>query len=210
MLGLSAAVVQAIMIILTASLLVFAGWIGPLALAALSAVWTLNAPVMLIALGVADATGIRVAASSGQNSINPSRFLVAISAGMMTLIMLLVLMGWSLIPSRLAAIFTGDHALLKILVPLIPLAGCLLLFDSLSFVVLSALRALRDIAWPTGIEIGTMAALVPVAIWLAFPMALGVRGLIMAALASAVLRTALLMWRFLWLTKSDAIPACAV
>jgi MATE family multidrug resistance protein len=124
--------------------------------------------------------------------------------------MLLVLMGWSLIPSRLAAIFTGDHALLKILVPLIPLAGCLLLFDSLSFVVLSALRALRDIAWPTGIEIGTMAALVPVAIWLAFPMALGVRGLIMAALASAVLRTALLMWRFLWLTKSDAIPACAV
>lgn len=206
LLGLSAAVVQAIMIILTASLLVFAGWIGPLALAALSAVWTLNAPVMLIALGVADATGIRVAASSGQSSMNSPRFLVAVSAGMMAVVMLLFVTAWSLIPGRLASVFTGDHALLQMLVPLIPIAAGLLLFDSLSFVVLSALRALRDIAWPTGIEIGSMVALVPLALWMALKMAMGARGLVIAALASAVLRTALLLWRFLWLTRVSIIP----
>jgi MATE family multidrug resistance protein len=125
---------------------------------------------------------------------------------MMAVVMLLFVTAWSLIPGRLASVFTGDHALLQMLVPLIPIAAGLLLFDSLSFVVLSALRALRDIAWPTGIEIGSMAALVPLALWMALKMAMGARGLVIAALASAVLRTALLLWRFLWLTRVSIIP----
>jgi MATE family multidrug resistance protein len=198
-LGLSAAAVQAIMLVLTASLLVFAGWMGPLPLAVLSAVWTLNAPVMLISLGLADATGIRVASEQRQSS---SRFVVILSLSAAAFILMLFIAVWSSFPGHLAAVFTADPSMLKMLVPLIPLASALLLFDSLSFVVVSALRALHDIVWPTGIEIATMAALVPLAYWLAFSRSLAVRGLLLAAVVSAACRLSLLAWRFLSFTKN--------
>jgi len=196
-LGLSAAAVQGIMLVLASTLLIFAGWMGPLPLAVLSAVWTLNAPVMLIALGLSDATGVRVASSRGN-----SRFLVTLSATAAAALGLLCVGVWSIFPTRLAGIVVTNTPMLRSLAPLIPLAGVLLLFDSVSFVVVFALRALRDIVWPTGIEIATMAALVPLAFGLAFTLSLGVKGLLLAAIASAFCRLALLAWRFLWLTRN--------
>jgi len=197
-LGLSAAAVQGIMLLLTSALLIFAGWMGPMPLAVLSAVWTLNAPVMLIALGLADATGVRVASSDWK-----SRYLVTLSAAAAATVGLLCIGIWSIFPSRLAAILVTEAPMLRSLAPLIPLAAILLLFDSVSFVVVSALRALRDIVWPTGIEIATMAALVPLAFALAFSFSFGVKGLLLAAIASAACRLALLGWRFIWLTRNQ-------
>ncbi len=197
-LGLSAAAIQGIMLVLTSTLLIFAGWMGPLALAVLSAVWTLNAPVMLVALGLADATGVRVASSNGN-----ARFLVTLSAIAAAAMGLLCVAVWSAFPSRLAALLVTSAPMLGSLAPLIPLAAILLLFDGVSFVAVSALRALRDIVWPTGIEMATMAALVPLAFALAFSLSFGVRGLLLAAIASAACRLALLGWRFLWLTRNQ-------
>ncbi len=202
-LGLSAAIVQGVMLVLTSSLLIFAGWLGSLPLAVLSAIWTLNAPVMLVALGLADATGVRVASSDGARTGLSSRSLLALSAAAALAIGLLVISLWSLLPNLLAAILTTSASMRQSLAPLIPLAGILLLLDSLSFVVVSSLRALRDIVWPTAIEIATMAALVPVAFWLAFTLSAGVKGLLMAAILSAVCRAALLAWRFAWLTRNQ-------
>ncbi|MFY9781107.1 MAG: MATE family efflux transporter [Candidatus Baltobacteraceae bacterium] len=206
-LSLASAAVAAVMLLLTASLTVFAGWLGPLSLALLAATFTLNAPVMLIALGVADATAIRVASADGAaRSANreggrPARAIVQTSV-LATLAVLLAFAAlWACAPQPLASIFTRDPAMREGLAVLIPLAGCLLVLDGICFIVVSALRALRDVVWPTGIELGTMAALVPLAAWLAFSRSEGVRGLILAAIASATARAALLVWRFLWLTK---------
>lgn len=210
-LGLSSAVVAGIMLLLTASLLVFAGWLGPLALAVLSATWNLNAPVMLVALGIADATGIRVAARDGQaaggaaGGANLSlRSIVGLSLAVMSALALVFAAGWAAFPRPLAGVFTRDPAMLRGLTAVIPLAGGLLLLDAVCFIVVSALRALRDVVWPTGIEIATMAGLVPLAAWLAFGAGQGVRGLIIAAIASAVCRVALLVWRFVWMTRPPA------
>ena len=206
-LGLSAATVQGLMMLLTASLLVFAGWLGPLALAILSAVWNLNAPAMLIGIGLADATGIRVASADGRTSNysetgRPVKAILANAVIVTAIIMAIFSAIWLVFPRSLASIFTSYLPMLDALTPLIPVAGLLILLDSLSLVAVSALRALRDILWPTSIEIGSMAALVPLAAWLAFGMAQGVRGLLLAAVASAACRVLLLMFRFLWLTQS--------
>ena len=209
-LGLSASVVQGLMLMLTASLLVFAGWMGPLALAVLSAVWNLNAPAMLIALGVADATGIRIASADGQRSgsaangilSQPPRAILFTGLTIIVSVLAVVVAAWALFSRGLAEIFTNDRLMLQGLVSLIPIAGVLLLLDGVSFLTVSALRALRDIMLPTSIEIGTMAALVPLAAWLAFGMKQGVRGLVVAATISAAARVVLLTWRFAWLTKS--------
>jgi MATE family multidrug resistance protein len=205
-LGLGAAAVAAIMLLLTASLLVFAGWLGPLALAVLAATFTLNAPVMLLALGIADATGIRVAArdganASGQPDLPPHRFIVGTSLGVMLAILSVFVAAWCAVPRFLAGLFTHDPAMLAGLAALVPAASSLLIFDSICFIVVSALRALRDVAFPTIIEVATMVALVPLAAWLAFGLGQGVHGLIVAALASAVCRATLLVCRFGWLTQ---------
>jgi MATE family multidrug resistance protein len=204
--GLASAIVQAIMLSLIASLLVFAGWLGALPLAVLSAILTLNAPMMLIALGLADATGIRVASNDGQRAIGQSgqpRSIVVLSAMVTAAITALMMAAWNLFPEFLARIFTNDKAMLQALVPLIPLASFLVVLDSFVFVVISALRALRDIVVPTGIEISTIAAMIPLAWMLTSHRSEGVKGLIMAAVCSAAFRLALLIWRFLWITKTS-------
>ena len=207
-LGLSSAIVGGIMLSLTASLTVFAGWLGPLALAVLAAAFALNAPVMLLALGIGDATGIRVAEAdgadaasvpSGGNSIRPIVFasLLAVLGVSLAFVGL-----WSGFPRPLATVFTHDPAMRGALATVIPLASVLLVLDGICFVAVSALRALRDIVWPTAIEIATMAALVPLAAYLAFDLAEGVRGLLVATLATAALRAVLLVQRLLLVTNA--------
>jgi MATE family multidrug resistance protein len=203
-LNLSSAAIAAVMIALTASLTVFAGWLGPLALAILAATFTLNAPVMLVVLGVADATAIRVASHDREG-----RAIVRASALVVGAVALAVAIAWSAFPHALAAIFTHDPAMQQGLAALIPLASALVVLDGMCFLVVSALRAMRDILWPTAIEIGTLAALAPLALLFAFGLSLGVRGLILAAIASASLRVALLAWRFLQVTRAVRLAAVA-
>jgi MATE family multidrug resistance protein len=206
-LGWSAAIVSGVILALVASLLVFAGWLGPIALAVLSAAFTLNAPAMLLTLGLADATGIRVATRDGAadgaraGRLPSQRSIVASSVAIMFAVMLLFAVAWSAVPDFFAGLFTADPQLRHGLAAVIPLAGALLLCDGMCCVVVAALRSLRDVVWPAGIEIATLAALVPLAAWLAFARAEGVRGLLAAAVAAAACRAALLTWRFLHLTK---------
>jgi MATE family multidrug resistance protein len=213
-LNISSAAIAGVMIALTSSLTVFAGWLGPLALAILAATFALNAPVMLIALGIADATGIRVASRDAQTQPSqaahaPVRSILATSVLAILAVSLAVALVWCLVPHALATIFTHDSAMFGGFAAIIPLASVLIVLDGLCFVTVSALRALRDVMWPTAIEIATLAALVPLAALFAFGMALGVRGLVLAAIVSAALRAFALAWRFLRLTKPavrEALP----
>jgi MATE family multidrug resistance protein len=207
-LGFANAAVTAAMIPLTASLLVFAGWLGPLAVAVLSATLRLNAPVMLVFLGIADATGIEVAARAGDaatragaRGASSERSAVVATCGIIAVLIVVIIVVWTAVPRALASIFTPDHAMQDGLVKLIPIGSLLLALDAICVVFASSLRALRDIAWPTGIELSTMVALVPTAAWLAFRAGQGVSGLLLAAVLTAVPRAVGLWWRFWWLTR---------
>jgi MATE family multidrug resistance protein len=200
-LGSSALLIQGTMLALVVCLTLFAGKLGPLELAAFAAVMTLNAPVALIALGIADATGIQVAQADGSRIAGAPRLTGRNGLRVMVLVLLPLLALWLLLPQPLASLMTHDPALHASLASLIPLAGCIMAADGLSFVAVSSARALRDVAWPSVIEVGTMALMVALAAYFAFAADLGVRGLVLAAALTAALRCILLITRFGNLTR---------
>jgi Na+-driven multidrug efflux pump len=87
----------------------------------------------------------------------------------------------------------------------IPVVAMIILVDCSGFVMSASLRALREVVWPTGIDIGSMLLLVPLALTLAFPAGYGVLGLFLAMLGSGIVRAMLLMWRFWWRTRNTVL-----
>jgi MATE family multidrug resistance protein len=200
-LGSSALLIQATMLSLVVCLTLFAGRLGPLDLAAFGSVWVLNSPVTLIALGLADATGIQVAKADGSRIPGAPRQTGRNGLRVTLMLQLPLLALWLSVPRSLAALITHDPAFQTRLAGLIPLAGCVMAADGMSFVAVAASRALRDITWSSIIEVGTMALMVALAAYLAFAAGLGVRGLILAAALTAALRCVLLIGRFGNLTR---------
>jgi Na+-driven multidrug efflux pump len=104
-----------------------------------------------------------------------------------------------------AALYSKDLNLQISMTAVIPVVGVIILIDCAGFVMGASLRALREVAWPTGIDIGSMLLLVPLALTLAFQAGYGVLGLFLAMLMAGIVRAALLMWRFWWRTRNTVI-----
>jgi MATE family multidrug resistance protein len=195
-LGLGAASTVAAMVLLTSSLVIFAGWLGVLPLAIFSAAWSLAAPAGLVSLGLADAAGILVAS-------DPERAgTVGWACLRMTLLPMAALAaGLALWPHALAGIYTKEAGLRHGMAVVIPIVALILMADAAGFVMAASLRALREVAWPASIEIGSMLMLVPLALGLAFGRGFGIRGLFMAMLLAGLVRSGMLLWRFGWKTQ---------
>jgi MATE family multidrug resistance protein len=204
-LGFGAAGTVAVMVALTAPLTVFAGWLGVLPLATFAAAWSLAAPAALLALGMADATGIYVGSEAGRSGERRAAA-VAWASLRATLAPTAVLVGVLVICARFfAALYSKDLNLQISMTAVIPVVGVIILIDCAGFVMGSSLRALREVAWPTGIDIGSMLLLVPLALTLAFQAGYGVLGLFLAMLVAGLVRAALLIWRFWWRTRNTVI-----
>jgi MATE family multidrug resistance protein len=197
-LGFGAAGSAAMMVLLGSSLIIFAGWLGVFPLATFSAAWSLAAPGMLIALGLADATGIFVAAAAGRSG---ERGAASVAwPCLRTTFALIAAISIALIvfANSFSRIYTNDSDMRASMTSVIPIVALILLVDSVGFMMASTLRGIRDIAWPASIEISAMLVLVPVAASLAFGQNLGVRGLFLAMFAAGMARAVMLSCRFLW------------
>lgn len=202
-LGLSASATTVAMVVLTGSLTVFAGWLGTLALATYAATWNVVMPIVLVALGLSDAAGIEVAAATGRSGDTgaastawnclcralPPTALLCLSVGLCS--------PW------IARLFTNDLDLGAAMAGTIPLACGLVLVDAAGFVMAASLRAIREAAWLSAIEIGSMLLMVPLAGLLAVRDGFGVAGLFVAMLATAIVRAGLLAMRFCWRTGTS-------
>jgi len=201
----------AAMVLLGSSLTVFAGWLGLFPLATFSAAWGLAAPVALVALGMADASGIYVAAESGRGNERGTAT-VAWACLRLTLApvgaIALVLASFAYV---CAGLYARDPALRGSIASEIPLVALILGVDCIGFVMAACLRAVREAAWPAAIDIGAMLILVPLAASLTFGQRLGVRGLFLAMLAAGSARAAMLTARFGWRTRgvglTQSVPA---
>lgn len=201
-LGVSGAATTAAMVALAAPLVLFAGWMGVVPLAIFSAMWNIAAPAGLVSLGLADAAGIQVSKTAGAHSERRATS-VAWSAMRVAILVVVVLVAlWSGFSRPLADLYTHDPALRSAMPSLVPLLCGILLIDCAGFVAASSLRALREVAWPTSIEIVSMLLLVPLALVLTFHARYGVRGLFLAVLATGLLRTTLLLLRLRFRTPS--------
>jgi MATE family multidrug resistance protein len=190
------------MVALGAPLTLFAGWLGTLHLAAFSAVLSLAGPAALIEMGLADAAGVYVGAAAGLSGERKSAA-IGWASLRITLVPIAIIVSCLIIWAHACAVFyTKDLGMQVEMIAVIPLIGCNLLIDSVGFVMVASLRALREVTWPTSIEIGSMCLLIPLALWLAFPRGFGIKGLFYSMLTTGIIRATLLAWRFWWRTQN--------
>jgi len=107
--------------------------------------------------------------------------------------------------SVFAGLYTRDPNLRASMAAVIPLVGCVLLVDCVGFIIVGSLRSLRETAWPTGIEIGSMLLLVPMSVSLSVYRGFGAQGLFLAMLTAGIARAGVLVWRFWWRTRGGTI-----
>lgn len=195
-LGCGAAATVGVLVALTAMLTAFAGWLGVLPLVIYSAAWNVAGPVALITLGLADATGIEVAAEAGRSGeaaaakvawTNLTRTLLPVA------VLALMLVTFS---TRVAAFYLADGASAGVMAACLPLVANLLVIDATGFVLSAALRGVRDAAGPPVVDIGATALLVPTAAFLSFSRGMGVQGLFTAMVLAGIVRAVALAWRF--------------
>ncbi len=206
-LGGGAALTVAATATLTAPLTLIAARLGILPLATFSAAWSLAGPAILVALGLADAAGNYVSAEAGRAELRDAAR-VAWGSLRLTVIPLVVAAAiFCIWPAQCAALYTNDSALRVSMAKALPWIALIVLVDGCGFVMVASLRALREAAWPTGIEIGSMLLLVPLAFGLTRQGGYEVQGLFLAMLASAIVRASLLTWRFWWHTTTPSTAA---
>jgi len=208
-LGFGAAGTVVVMVGLTTPLTLFAGWLGVLPLATFSAAWSLAAPAALLAMGMADATCIYVGSEAGRAGERAAAAVAwaslrATLAPTASLVAILAI--WA---HFFATLYSKDVSLQLSMTAVIPVVAFIVLTDCAGFVMGASLRALREVAWPTGIEIGSMLLLVPLALSLAFSRGYGVRGLFLAMLVAGLVRLSMLLWRFWWRTRNTVIEPSA-
>lgn len=181
-----------------AALSVFAGWLGPEALAAYTMLVSLVSIIFSLALAVAVLTAARIAAETTRAR---SRF----REGLIVALSLMSLLGLFafMLRAPLIALTISDPAAATIALPLVGLVGVLMLGDGGQAVAQNALRAIGD-AWPaTLIHLSGYLVLMVFGGWLlALPFERGVQGLLEATTLASFTVLSLLTWRFWRLTAS--------
>ena len=209
-LGLGAAGGTAVMVLLGSSLILFAGRLGLMPLAAFSAGWNLAGPAMLLALGMADAAGVFVSAESGRGTPRTAAVVGWSSLRLALLVIAFVAITLLLFSTDLARLYTKDQVMRDSIISVLPLVALIVMIDTAGFVMVSSLRGIRDMVWPIAIDVIAMVLLVPIAAGLSFRIGLGVRGLFLAMLIAGAFRAASLTARFFWQTRSHDVNPSVV
>jgi MATE family multidrug resistance protein len=178
-------------------LTILAGWIGVLALAALSLVFNVVATTFMVALGLASATGVRVGIAAGRGDAQGSARAGWTGLAAVTTVMAFLGVVLALVPDLIAGFYTQDAALLAVAVPLVALCAFLLVPDGGQVVMAHALRGRGDNLAPTLLHVCSyLLLMLPLSWALAFPGGRGTAGLWEGAIVASVFSVAVLALRF--------------
>jgi MATE family multidrug resistance protein len=156
------------------------------------------------ALGIAQATSVRVGMFVGRRGTPEAR-----RAGGAGIVLGVATMAvWSMIfalaPALLARIFTPDAAVIASAVPLVRIGALFQLADGAQVVSAGALRGIADTRFPLVANVVTHWLVgFPVGWLLAFELGLGARGLWFGLTAGLALVSVSLIARFVWRTRHD-------
>jgi MATE family multidrug resistance protein len=155
---------------------VLTGRFGAVASAAHQIALSLASFTFMGALGVSAATATRVGLAVGESRSPRRPGLLGIAVG--TAIMSVGAVLFALVPATLIGLFTNDPLVVRAAVPLVMLAALFQLFDGAQGVASGALRGIADVhfAFVANLVAHWFVGL-PVAVFLAFRMNLGVVGL---------------------------------
>lgn len=186
----------------------FAGWMGPQALAVYGVGNALLAMLFMIALGLATATGVRVGIAHGRGD-GPDRAL----AGWTGLGWCLLAMGLfgvllNLVPGEVASLYTDEPFLAVAATPAIMLVGWLLIADGGQVVLANALRAAADPWVPTAMAFFSyFVVMIPAGWWLGVHLGRGPEGLYEGILIASFINVTILGLRWTWRSVQRVQPA---
>ncbi|MEK8024959.1 MAG: putative multidrug resistance protein NorM [Pseudomonadota bacterium] len=188
--GWNAALSTGLLALLACGLPVIAGWLGERPLAAMTALFVLLAPLMVMAWGLADAAGLQVAGVMGMERRRPGMMLR--TGDRCALLQALVVAGFALLMLALAppllALVAPDPALARLVRPLLPLGIVVVLAEGLAFLYAAQLRSIGELRRPLLIQAVAGLLLLPLAWVLAFQFKAGLGGLLAAQGIAAALR----------------------
>ncbi|WND03957.1 MATE family efflux transporter [Temperatibacter marinus] len=201
-LGYASGVSLAAEVIAFSALVIFAGWLGTIPLAAHGVVSQVNGLPLMISLGIGGAAAVRVGIAFSRRDR-----LDTILAGISALILNVLIVGGLgvsilLMPAPLIGIFSNDTAVQDALVSLALLFVLMMFFDAAQMLVSNFLRGVKETWIPTVIQstsfIGVM---LPACYILAFTFEMGLKGLFLGTLMGVVVSMVIQLLRFIQLTK---------
>ena len=172
------------------------GGLGTIEIAAHQVAINIASLTFMVPLGVASASAVRVGHAVGRADDHGARRAAASAmvcgAGFMACTALLFLA----LPRALAGVYTSDVQVVALAAALIPIAGVFQIFDGVQVVSSGILRGLGDTRAPMVINVlGFWLVGMPVSLGLAFPLALGPRGLWWGLVAGLAAVAVLLLLR---------------
>ncbi len=185
-----------------AALVMLAGNLGTVPLAAYQIGYNLIGLVFMVAIGTAAASMIRVGNAVGRR--NPTDISRAAWAGVLLIAGLMACFAGPFLGlgMPLAGLYTDDPAVLPLAASLIGICGIILVFDGMQAVLMGALRGIADVWVPPGLQlISWWCITVPIGYVLAFVVGIGVDGLMWGILAGALSASILLSGRFLVMAR---------
>ena len=185
-----------------AAMTLIAGEIGGLEAAAWSSVLNFSALVFMGPLGLSTATAVLVGRAFGARDGAGVARAGKLGFGVVIALTALVALVTGLGAPLIARGYTHDPALLALITPALWLGCVFFIPDGLQVVAAQALRARADVWLPTVCHLFSYAlVMIPLGFWLARPMHMGVNGLMWAVIVASFASGALLVWRFLLLTR---------
>ncbi len=192
---------------------ILSGVLGAESLAAYEIIMGWVGIPFVIALGLAEATMVRVAYGVGRNSPAATRQagLLGLSMGIAVLALMMVVP--LSLPELIARVFLspedpGFERVSSLAARLLVIAAIFQVFDGLQTIAARALRGLRDTVAPLWLAgLGYWVLGIGGGCLLTFPLELGAVGLWWGLALGLMVTGSLLSWRFLWLTRLRLSPA---
>jgi MATE family multidrug resistance protein len=201
-LGLSAGLSNGFETIGFAAMTMFAGQLGTLPLDAYSLSHNLLSTLFMVGLGLAVASGVRVGIEMERDRPDEAAF--AGWVGLLAVVVVMTSLGSLVVINRgtIAAVYTDDPVIADRAMGLFVLSAFVFVPDSAQVVMGQALRAMGE-AWVAVAcyTVSFVVLMVPLGWIMVNPLGYDERALIGAIIAACTLATALLSWRFHWLTQ---------
>ena len=187
---------------------IVAGWLGAFEAAGWSIVLNVAAIIFMLPLGLSSATSVLVGRAYGARDVAAVRKSGVLGMAVTTVLLMGVCALMLVAAPWVAAAYTQDPALLRLVVPALMLSCLFFITDGLQVVAAYALRARGDVWWPTILHVINYAlVMLPLGWFLALPMGGGVNGIVWAVVIASLMAATVLVGRFLWLSRDKAALA---
>jgi len=183
---------------------IYAGWLGVNSSATFGMGMNLTALVFMVALGLANATSVRVGIAHGRRDL-PDRELAGwVGVGVTFALMMIFTAVLVMEPEWVALTYTNDPTLVAMLTACVVIVGYVVICDGTQIVLSHAIRAAADPWTPTVLNFAAYFVVqIPLGYALAIHMGRGVVGLFEAMLIGSVFSCAILGIRWMMLNRKE-------